>query len=719
MAKPTTSTPIPIVAEREILPTNVRPVHYDLRFEPHLEDSVEYDGSAAIDLEVLETTSSITVNALDLKISTLEVGFKSGASIATSPVDFDTTKQRMTVELGEEVEAGSKLYLKTTFKGSLTHRMNGFFRAPVQGSSKTTTWMASTHMEPTDARKVFPCFDEPALKASFTVTLVAEKHMTCLGNMDVASEVDVYSNGKEKKAVTFNKTPPMSTYIVAFSVGELRMIETSSFRVPVRVYAAIDKNIQHGKYGLELGARALSTFEKIFDIDFPLPKMDLIAIPGGQGAMENWGLVTFGESFLLVDEQETSAEAYRRAGTVVVHELAHQWFGNIVTMDFWEGLWLNESFADWAALYAWETLEPSWKMWEDYAIGGFQAGLRLDANKASHPIEVPVSKVGQINQIFDDISYKKGCAVLRMIADYVGRENFIEGVRVYLKKHAYANTKTSDLWDALSFVSRKDVGKVMETWTKHVGYPFVSVTEEDMTITVTQHRFLQDGTCNPEDDNILYPLSLNLMTKEGYNDDLSLFERTKVIDVTSEFVKLNKDYTGLFRVCYSLERLEILGKNARDGLLSVPDRIGVISDALAMASSGYSKTSAVLNLLKAFDDEEDYFVWKQVLVTLSAIIEAWCFEEKSISDGLRLFKSDLIRKSAKSKGWQFKKDDDTVETMFKATMFANSGTEIEVQKAAKTMFDAFLAGDDEAINVNIRGPVFAIALEHGGAAEVR
>jgi len=718
MADPTTSSPVPVVAEREILPPNVRPIHYDLRFEPHLEDAIEFDGVTAIDLEVLEDASSITVNALDLRISTLEVAFKSGASITTSPVHFDTTKQQMSVELGEKVEAGSQLCLKTSFKGSLTHRRNGFFRTPVQGPDGTATWMASTQMEPTAARKVFPCFDEPALKASFTVTLIAEKHMTCLCNMDVASEVDVHSNGKEKKAVTFNKTPPMSTYIIAFSVGELQMIETSSFKVPVRVYAALDKNIQHGKYALELASRALSAFEKIFDIDFPLPKMDMIAIPGGQGAMENWGLVTFGESFLLVDEQETSAEAYRRASTVIVHELAHQWFGNIVTMDFWEGLWLNESFADWAALHAWETLEPSWKMWEDYAIGGFQAGLRLDANKASHPIEVPVSKVGQINQIFDDISYKKGCAVIRMIADYVGRDKFIEGVRAYLKEHAYANTKTSDLWDALTLVSRKDVGKVMEVWTKYIGYPFVSVAEEDTRITVTQHRFLQDGTCNPEDDNILYPLSLDLMTKEGHNDDMHLYERTKAIDVSSEFVKLNKGYTGFYRVCYSSKRLDILGKNVRDGLLSVPDRIGVLSDALAMASSGYSNTSTVLNLLKAFDEEEDYFVWKQVLATLSVIMEAWCFEEQSISDGLKLFKSDLIRKITKSKGWQFKKNDDTVEAMFKATMFANSGTEIEVQKAAKTMFNAFLAGDDEALNINIRASVFSIALEHGGVAEV-
>lgn len=712
------TAPAPNASEREVLPKNVRPIHYDLRFEPHLDEAIEFDGSAIIDIEVLEDTTSITLNAFDLQIITVEVRFKSGATITSSPPSYDTAKQWMIVALGEEVKTGSKLELKAVFKGSMLHRQYGFYRAPVRGSNGKTTWIGSTHMEPTDARKTFPCFDEPALKATFTITLVADKHMTCLSNMDVASEIEVVSNGKERKAVTFNKTPPMSTYIIAFSVGDLQMIETNTFKVPVRVYAATDKDIKHGKYGLELASRTLSTFEKIFDVDFPLPKMDLIAVPGGQGAMENWGLVTFGESLLLVDEKETSAEAYRLAGAVIVHELAHQWFGNIVTMDFWEGLWLNESFADWAELYAWETLEPSWQMWQDYAVKGLQAGLRLDSNKASHPIEVPVTKATEINQIFDAISYNKGCAVIRMIARYLGTEKFIEGVRLYLKKHAYGNTKTSDLWDALSHVSGEDVGSLMEIWTKYVGYPLVAVVEGKGKVTVTQHRFLQDGTCIPADDKVLYPLSLKARTKKGIDDSLTLYEREKVIDVDQEFFKLNTDHTGFYRVSYEPERLKILGQNARDGLLSTDDKIGLVSDSLAMASSGYSRTSTVLDLLKVFDAEDSFFVWKQVLSALSSIMEAWSFQEKSITEGLKIFKSDLIRKCAKSKGWDFKKEDDTVEQMFKALMFTNSGTETEVQKAAKIMFDAFLAGDDEAININIRQPVFAITLGNGGVAEV-
>jgi aminopeptidase 2 len=194
--------------------------------------------------------------------------------------------------------------------------------------------------------------------------------------------------------------------------------------------------------------------------------MDLIGIPGGQGAMENWGLVTFGDSYLLHDEKESSAEAVRLAGSVMVHELAHQWFGNLVTMEFWDGLWLNESFADWAELYAWETLEPSWQMWQKYASAGYQEALTLDGNPASHPIEMPVNKATEIAQIFDDISYDKGCAVLRMISRHLGIEVFVKGVQKYLKRAAYGNSLTSDLWDALSEVSGQNVHEIMGTWTK-------------------------------------------------------------------------------------------------------------------------------------------------------------------------------------------------------------------------------------------------------------
>jgi aminopeptidase 2 len=706
-----------VSTEREILPKNLRPIHYDIVVEPHLVEAVDFHCTVAIDLDVVEETSSITLNAIDIEILQTEIITGDGKPIEVSGLQFDKVKERVTVELKGKLAAEQRIQLKQTVKGSLLHNASAFFRSPIVRPNGKVDWMVSTQLEATDARRIFPCFDEPALKATFTVTLIADKSLTCLSNMDVAAEKNV---GKGKRAVRMNKTPRMSTYILAFAIGDLKMIETKSFRVPVRVYASADKNIEHGRFGLELAARTLNAFEKIFGIDFPLPKMDLIAIPGGQGAMENWGLVTFGDSYLLVDEKDSSAEAFRTAGSVIVHELAHQWFGNLVTMEFWDGLWLNESFADWAELYAWETLNPEWQMWHDYAVEGYQRALVLDSNKASHPIEVPVNKATEVAQIFDTISYDKGCAVIRMISRHLGVELFVKGVQTYLKRAAYGNSYTSDLWDALSEASGEDVGKVMEAWTRFVGYPMMYVTEDEATgsITVTQHRFLQDGTHDPKDDKVLYPLKLRIRTEEGVDDKTELYDRTRTIKVPTNFFKLNADHPGFYRVLYEPKRLQKLGQNAKDGLLSPEDKIGLVSDAFAMAGSGHSNISTVLSLLEVFDEETNFFVWKQVLGVIDMISGAMGFEELPIKEGLKAFRKRLASKCLSKKGWDFKDSDDNMEKMFKALMFSNSGEDPRVREAANEMFQAFLAGNHRAININIQNAVFAIVLEHGGVKEV-
>ena len=708
-----------IQQEREILPKNVKPVHYELRFEPHLEKGIDFDGEVIIHLDVLEDTSSITLNATALEIFDTELTTEDGNKIETSELGFDKEKERVTIVLKQTVAASSKIKLKQTFKGSLLHHASGFFRSPIKRADGSTEWMASTHLQPIDARRTFPCFDEPALKATFTVTLIADRDLTCLGNMDVDSEVDTLSPGKEKKVVTFHKTPLMSTYLVCFAVGNLNMIESDSFRVPVRLFAAQGKNIEHGQNGLELAVRALKVFEKTFDIDFPLPKMDLIAVPGGQGAMENWGLVTFEEIYLLVDEHESSATAFRRAQSILVHELAHQWFGNLVTMDFWEGLWLNEGFADWAELHAWETLAPDWKMWQAYTCADYQDGLLLDSNKASHPVEVPIKRAGDIMQIFDAISYCKGSAVIRTISGFLGIDVFLEGVRKYLKKHAHGNTTTNDLWDALSEASGKNVGQIMDILTRNVGYPVVSVTEDESSISVTQHRFLQDGNMDPEDDTVLYPLSLALQTENGIDEELKLYSRTRSIEGPLEFYKINAGQNGFYRVSYGAKRLQTLGRNARDGLLSPEDRIGIVSDALAMASSGISTgTEDLLSLLEGFDEEPSFFVWKQILGATNSIIQTWAFEKEAVTKSLEFFQTHLVQKCLRRKGWHFGQDDDTLEQMFKTLIFAHSGDDPQVLKAATGMFEEFIGGDQHAINVNIQEAVFAIVLKHGGQKEV-
>lgn len=323
-----------------------------------------------------------------------------------------------------------------------------------------------------------------------------------------------------------------------------------------------------------------------------------------------------------------------------------------------------------------------------------------------------------IEQIFDAISYCKGSAVLRMIAGLLGVETFVKGVQVYLKRHAYANAKTIDLWTALSEVSGKDVAGMMETWTKHVGYPVVEVEEKDGSVILTQHRFLSGGFAESDEDIVLYPMSLQLRTKGGIDAETTLHERTETLKVP-EFFKLNADHTGFYRVAYSPERLQILAQNAKDGLLSVNDRVGLVADAFAVAQSGRSRTSTVLSLLETFEDEENFFVWKAILSTLEEITQAWQFESESVSSALKKFKSQLVTKTLRKIGWEFKEGDSNTDQMFKALMFIHGGDDAEVQKAAKEMFDKFVEGDDKAININILSAVFTIALEHGGEKEVR
>ncbi len=648
------------------------------------------------------------------------------AVFSSSPtLSYNEDTQTTKVAFEKTIKAGSKAQLVMKFAGELNDKMAGFYRSTYKNKDGSEGIMATTQMEATDARRAFPCWDEPALKAEFTITLIADEKLTCLSNMDVASESEITSEVTKttKKAVKFNRSPKMSTYLLAFIVGELNYIETKKFRLPIRVYAPPNQDIEHGRFSLELAARTLEFYEKAFDSEFPLPKMDMVAIPDfAAGAMENWGLITYRVVDVMFDEKTSGASVKERVAEVVQHELAHQWFGNLVTMDFWDGLWLNEGFATWMSWYSCNKFFPEWKIWEGFVTDNLQRALGLDSLRSSHPIEVPVKRADEINQIFDAISYSKGSCVLRMISTYLGEDVFMEGIRQYLKKHAYGNTQTGDLWDALSAASGKDVRKTMDIWTKNVGYPVVSVTENDdkKTIHVKQNRFLRTADVKPEEDKVLYPVFLGLKTKSGVDESVVMTEREKDFDIlNTDFFKLNADHTAIYRTSYTPERLIKLGQAAKDGLLTVEDRAGMIADAGALAASGYQKTSGLLNLLKGFKGESEFVVWSEILARLGAIEDAWVFEDKTVRDGLKNFKRQLVSDKAHAAGWDFKDADGHVEQQFKAMLFSAAGLsgDEKIVAAAKEMLDKFAAGDKSAIHPNIRGSVFAMALKNGGAKE--
>ncbi|KAJ9239380.1 hypothetical protein DTO169E5_4316 [Paecilomyces variotii] len=718
---PSGSTTVP---GREVLPTNVKPLHYDLTLEPDFE-KFTYEGTVIIDLDVVEDTNSISLNSneIDIHSTTVSAG---GAVVTSSPeVTYDQDAQTTTVKFKETIPAGSKAQIKQTFTGQLNDNMAGFYRSSYKDKNGQKKYIATTQMEPTDARRAFPCFDEPALKAKFTVTLVADKGKTCLSNMDVDQvfEVDSKITGGKRQATKFTTSPLMSTYLVAFIVGDLNYIETKNFRVPIRVYATPDQDIEHGRFSLELAARTLAFYEKAFDSEFPLPKMDMVAIPDfSAGAMENWGLITYRIVDVLLDEKTSGASMKERIAETVQHELAHQWFGNLVTMDFWDGLWLNEGFATWMSWYSCNAFYPEWKVWQTYVIDNLQSALSLDSLRSSHPIEVPVKRADEINQIFDAISYSKGSSVLRMISKYMGEDVFIQGVRDYIKKHAYGNTQTGDLWAALAKASGKPVESVMDIWTKNVGFPVVTVSENPTksTINVKQNRFLRTGDVRPEEDKTIYPVFLGLRTKDGVDESITLSEREgefKVPDL--DFFKLNADHTSIYRTSYTPERLEKLGKAAKDGRLTVEDRAGMIADSGALAASGYQKTSGLLSLLKGFDTESEYVVWNEMLTRIGTLRAAWLFEDQKVKDALKAFQRSLVSEKAHQVGWQFSPDDDHILQQLKALTFGSAGMSDDpvVVNAAKDMFKRFAEGDRSAIHPNIRGSVFSIVLKNGGEKE--
>lgn len=689
--------------EREILPTNVKPLLYDLTLEPFF-DSFTYNGDLSIDLSVQEDTSSIVLNSLEIEISKAEVN-----GSAVSKISYDEDKQTATFDLSGPLTKGSNATLKLAFKGILNDKMAGFYRSSYKDDDGQTKYLATTQMEPTDCRRAFPSFDEPSLKAKFSISLISDKSLAHLSNMDVKEVVDLPDS---RKKTVFNTTPLMSTYLVAFIVGDLKYVENNTYRVPIKVWAT--PGSEHlGQYAADIAAQTLAFFDKKFDIPYPLPKMDMVAIHDfSAGAMENFGLVTYRNIALLLDPKEANVNSKQQVTEVVMHELAHQWFGNLVTMDFWDGLWLNEGFATWMSWYACDALYPDWKVWESYVADSLQSALSLDALRSSHPIEVPVKRADEINQIFDAISYSKGSSLLKMISRWLGEDTFIKGVSNYLKKHKWGNTKTSDLWQSLSDVSGKDVVKVMDIWTKNTGFPIVQVEESDNGLNITQNRFLATADVKPEEDKVLYPVFLGIRDSSGIDESATLDTRSTQVklDLKDDFYKINADQAGIYRTAYSPERWAKLGEAGVSGKLSVEDRIGLVADASSLASSGFISTAGLLDLVKTWSNEDNYVVWTEILMSITSLRMALVFENEEIIEAINRFRLDLISDKLKEVGYEFSPSDSFATQQLKSKLFATAGVSghKEVVNYALTALQNYVNGDKKAIHPNIRGSIFTI-----------
>ncbi|CAM9646828.1 unnamed protein product, partial [Laminaria digitata] len=391
--------------------------------------------------------------------------------------------------------------------------MAGFYRSGYTTVEGEARMMASTQFEALDARRCFPCWDEPARKAVFEVTLVVPKALMAFSNMPERVVTDL--PGGKLKEYRFMPSPKMSSYLLAFCIGEFDYVQgsTKEGRVAVRVYTPPGKS-HLGTFALEVAEKTLDLYDNFFQERYPLPKLDMVAIPEfAMGAMENWGLVTYREVDLLIDEAQASSQQRQRVCSVITHELAHQWFGNLVTMQWWDDLWLNEGFASWMQTYAADELFPMWGMWEQFVVSDQQSALRLDSLRSSHPIQVPIAHAEEVEQVFDAISYCKGACVVKMLNAVLGMDMFKKGLQEYMKKHKYGNTETYDLWDAWSQVSGKDIAKMMRSWTEQMGHPLATVTKEtwegtSCTLEFKQSWFLADGSEAQGEEKQLWNLPL-------------------------------------------------------------------------------------------------------------------------------------------------------------------------------------------------------------------
>ncbi len=615
------------------LPLSVVPTRYEIQIEPDLHSGT-FTGAETIELTVQEAVSEIALNAAHLTIREATIQDGHGAILRGSAT-LEEAAERVRLVFPQVLGPGV-WQLSMSFAGALSEKLRGFYRSTVKltqspglgpaGDGPGESLLAVTQFEATDARRAFPCWDEPAFKAVFRLTLVIGEGLTAISNTRVVSEDRVAGTGK--KAVCFAPTMRMSTYLVAFVVGRLEGTEPIHMDgTPIRIWCVPGKT-RLARFAQEVAVFSLRFFQDYYDIPYPGDKLDLIAIPDfAFGAMENLGAITFRETALLVDEESSTHAELERVADVVAHEVAHMWFGDLVTMAWWNGLWLNEAFATFMEMLAVDAWKPAWKRWVTFGVSR-AAALVVDGLASSRPIEFEVVAPKDADAMFDVLTYEKGGAVLRMLEQYLGPSAFRDGVRRYLRAHQFGNAETSDLWRALGETSNERIPVIMDGWIFRPGYPLVTVTTDDSgkALSFSQRRFtyLAKGSETSE----IWQVPINLRVR--VNGDvrsmrllLSSAEQRVELPGRPDWVVVNERGHGFYRVRYAPELLQRL-TDAPFEVLAPVERFNLINDAWALTLAGLAPVGDYLGLTARFRDEDDRNVWTALLASfayLNRIIE--------------------------------------------------------------------------------------------------
>lgn len=577
----------------------VKPIHYTIRLEPDL-GRFQFPGCAKILIESPQSTKEITLNSLDLAIESvrLETGGESTACAFT----LDPDKEILSISFPGEISG--RIGLVIDYTGEINDKMRGFYRsrALVGGQEKI---IAVTQFEESDARRAFPCFDHPAQKATFEIEMIVEEGLTPISNMPFIEEKRL----EDGRVLTrFEKTPRMSTYLLFWGVGEFEIIEDPG-EILMRA-ATMPGTSEQGRFGLAFARKCLAFCERFYGIKYPLPKLDLIAIADfSAGAMENWGAITFRENLLLHDPEIVSRAGEERICEVIAHEIAHQWFGNLVTPVDWKYLWLNESFATYFGYGVVHHYYPDWGVWDQFLISQTRVALDRDALQETFPIELPGGEHVIINAASAPIIYNKGGSVLRQVEAYVGKGAFKKGLQGYLKDHAYDCASSHDLWEALEAVSDKPVSRMMRGWIEQPGFPLVEVRRSGDKLLVSQSRFsfLPGAAGEPW----LIPIDIDLFMRNGEKRRLTTLMDTgeTIIELVPDALayKVNAGQKGFYRVRYhDPENLGALAAKAEDKTLSPEDRWGLQDDLYALARRGDVPVRVYLDFISHYTHEDAF-----------------------------------------------------------------------------------------------------------------
>ncbi|XP_003798224.1 glutamyl aminopeptidase isoform X2 [Otolemur garnettii] len=703
------------------LPAFLNPVHYDLEVQPRMDEDT-YTGTVTISINVSAPTRHLWLHLRETRITQLPVLKRPSGEQVQVKRCFEYKKQEyVVVEAEEELppSSGDGLYALTLeFAGWLNGSLVGFYRTTYTENGQTKSIAATDH-EPTDARKSFPCFDEPNKKATFTISIVHPKEYAALSNMPVVKEESVDDKWNR---TTFEKSVPMSTYLVCFAVHQFQSVDrVSNSGKPLKIYVQPEQR-HTAEYAANITKIVFDYFEEYFAMNYSLPKLDKIAIPDfGTGAMENWGLITYRETNLLYDPEESASSNKQRVASVVAHELVHQWFGNIVTMDWWDDLWLNEGFASFFEFLGVNHAEKDWQMREQILQEDVLSVQEDDSLMSSHPIVVSVTTPAAITSVFDGISYSKGASLLRMIEDWITPEKFQKGCQIYLEKHKFKNAKTSDFWAALEEASNLPVKEVMDTWTTQMGYPVLTVTDGRK---ITQKRFLLDSRADPSQPPSALGYTWNIPVKwtEDNLSNIILYNRSEGGGITlnsanpsgNAFLKINPDHIGFYRVNYEVPVWnQIAGDlSLNHTRFSSADRASLIDDAFALARAQLLDYRVALNLTKYLESEEDLLPWQRVIAAITYIISMF-EDDKELYPMIEEYFQGQVKPIADSLKWTDTGDHLTKLLRASVLGLACKMGDREALNNASQLFEQWLSGNVR-LPVNLRLLVYRYGMQNSG-----